>query len=105
MRVAVVGGKLQGIETCYLAHRAGWEVVLIDRDPSAPASGLCGTFVTGDILKEPKQLTGVIRHVDLVIPAVEDLESLRFLAKVSTENGIPLALDLRAYDTTAFQRL
>jgi pyrrolysine biosynthesis protein PylC len=28
----VVGGKLQGIEAAYLAHKAGWSVKVIDKD-------------------------------------------------------------------------
>jgi len=40
MIVAVVGGKLQGIEATYLAHKAGWDVLLIDTNPAVPASGL-----------------------------------------------------------------
>ena len=41
MRVAVVGGNLQGVEVAYLAHKAGWEVFLIDKRTGAPASGIC----------------------------------------------------------------
>ena len=26
MRIAVIGGKLQGVEATFLAHKAGWEV-------------------------------------------------------------------------------
>ena len=37
MRLAVVGGKLQGTEAAYLAGEAGYEVVLIDRRADSPA--------------------------------------------------------------------
>ena len=40
MRLAVVGGKLQGTEAAYLAGEAGYEVVLIDRRAERPAAGL-----------------------------------------------------------------
>lgn len=104
MRIAVVGGKLQGIETCYLARRVGWEVVLIDRDPHAPASGLCGAFFCRDIVKEPEELTQIISDVDLIIPAVEDFEALQCLAEVAKKDRIPLALDLEAYATASSKK-
>jgi heterodisulfide reductase subunit A-like polyferredoxin len=37
MLVAVVGGNLQGVEATYLARKAGWEVILIDKNSNAPA--------------------------------------------------------------------
>ncbi|NIO05560.1 MAG: 3-methylornithine--L-lysine ligase PylC [Proteobacteria bacterium] len=104
MRIAVVGGKLQGIETCYLARRAGWEVVLIDRDPRAPASGLCSAFFCRDIVKEPEELTQIISDVDLIVPAVEDFETLQCLAGVAKKDSIPLALDLDAYAITSSKK-
>jgi pyrrolysine biosynthesis protein PylC len=48
MRVVVAGGKLQGIEAAYLAHQAGWSVLLIDREASPPARGLCDQFCPGE---------------------------------------------------------
>ena len=38
MKVAIVGGKLQGTEAVYLAKLAGFESILIDRNPEVPAS-------------------------------------------------------------------
>jgi len=49
MLVAVVGGNLQGVEATYLARKAGWEVILIDKNSNAPASGMCNYFVKGDV--------------------------------------------------------
>ena len=49
MLVAVVGGNLQGVEATYLAKKAGWEVVLIDRRSIVPASGLCDRFIRLDV--------------------------------------------------------
>ena len=43
MRLAIVGGKLQGTEAAYLGLKAGYEVVLIDRRSDVPASGLAST--------------------------------------------------------------
>jgi pyrrolysine biosynthesis protein PylC len=104
MRVAVVGGKLQGVEACYLAHRAGWEVILIDRRRSPPASGMCDRFFCLDIVHQPSQLDQAIRHVDFVIPAMEDAEGLRSLTEASVRVKVPLAFDPAAYATTSSKR-
>lgn len=104
MRVAVVGGKLQGIETCYLARQAGWEVILIDKNPSIPACGLCDVFVCKDVVRQSEELSGIIRDVDLMIPAMEDAEGLRCLAETAARSEIPLALDRHAYATTSSKR-
>jgi pyrrolysine biosynthesis protein PylC len=104
MRVAVVGGKLQGIETCYLAHRAGWEVILIDKDPAAPASGLCDVFVCHDVVRQSEEVGGIIRDVDLIIPAMEDTEGLRCLAATAAAREIPLAFDPDAYAITSSKK-
>jgi len=37
MRVLVFGGRLQGIEAIYLCKKAGYENILVDKDPQAPA--------------------------------------------------------------------
>ena len=43
MLIAVVGGKLQGVEAVYLAKKAGWKTLVIDKNPDVPAAG----YVTG----------------------------------------------------------
>ena len=45
MLIAVIGGKLQGVEAVYLAQKAGWEILVIDKNPDAPATGLCDKFL------------------------------------------------------------
>ena len=65
MRVAIVGGKLQGIEAAFLAHEAGWEVVLIDKKPNVPASGLCQSFYQYDVTEESLSLLQALQEVDL----------------------------------------
>jgi pyrrolysine biosynthesis protein PylC len=104
MKVAVVGGKLQGIEACYLASRIGWDVTLIDRNPCVPASGLCGGFVCIDILREPAKLAAVIRDVDLIIPAMEDPAGLQCLSETAAKIRTPLALDPHAYAVTSSKK-
>lgn len=100
MRVAIVGGKLQGVEAAFLAHEAGWEAVLIDKKSSVPASGLCRSFYQCDVVKDVSSLRRIIEKVDLIIPALEDVAALRALQKCAADASIPLAYDARAYFIT-----
>jgi|GEM_PF-91787 len=96
MLVAVIGGKLQGIEATYLAHKTGWEVLLIDTNPAVPASGLCDFFVPMDITDEG-WLDPVLKDVDLIIPATENRKVLNTLSKGCRDAAIPFAYDAHAY--------
>ena len=104
MRVAVVGGKLQGVEATYLAHKAGWEVILIDKDSKVPAAGLCDIFYQLDITTETSGLSSVIKTVDLVIPALEDTVALERLRKSTAREDIPLAYDAAAYAVSSSKK-
>ncbi len=92
MRVAVVGGRLQGVEAAYLANKAGWEVVLIDRETDVPASGLCHSTRKVDVTDQAGMLS-VLRDFDLIIPALEDPNALHALEAISLKTGVPLAFD------------
>lgn len=96
MLVAVAGGNLQGVEAAYLSRKAGWEVLLIDRKPLVPASGLCHSFAQLDITSS-KDLAHVLNGVDLVIPALENDAALACLDRVTRKNGIPFAFDPAVY--------
>jgi len=98
--VAVVGGKLQGIEAAYLAHKAGWGVKVIDKDSGVPASGLGDLFLQLDVTAE-QALTPVLNDVDLVIPALEDDEALRCLDRWTRSRNIPFAFDSAAYSISS----
>jgi pyrrolysine biosynthesis protein PylC len=96
MLVAIIGGKLQGVELVYLAHKAGWEVIVIDKGPVVPASGLSDKFVQLDV-KDTGSLETVLKGVDLVIPANENSKTLDILHRWCSAKGIPLAFDAEAY--------
>lgn len=96
MIVAIAGGALQGLEITYLARKAGFETILLDRRTDAPATGLCHRFVALD-LTDPEALNGALRTVDLVLPATENAQALRSLVQWCEENGVPLAFDPEAY--------
>jgi pyrrolysine biosynthesis protein PylC len=94
--VAVAGGNLQGVEAAYLSRKAGWDVLVMDRKPMVPASGLCQSFARLDMTSE-KDLAYALSGVDLVIPALENDAALACLGRVTRNNGIPLAFDPAAF--------
>ena len=96
MLVAVIGGNLQGVEAAYLAEKAGWDVLVIDKDRRAGASLICDRFLPLTITSEV-DLHDILRRVDLIIPALENDGVLAVLEKWSLETAIPLAFDMEAY--------
>ena len=96
MLVAVVGGNLQGVEATYLAKKAGWEVLLVDRMSVVPASGLCDRFIRMDITGG-EDLSKPLGDVDLIIPALENQSALSFLDQWAREKGIAFVFDPDAY--------
>jgi pyrrolysine biosynthesis protein PylC len=98
--VAVAGGNLQGLEAAYLSQKAGWDVLVMDRKPMAPAKGLCHTFARLDVTSE-KDLAQALSGIDLVIPALENDAALACLDRVTRNNAIPFAFDPAAYAISA----
>ncbi|MGW8301199.1 MAG: 3-methylornithine--L-lysine ligase PylC [Desulfobacterales bacterium] len=96
MLVAVAGGNLQGVEAAYLSRKAGWDVLVIDRKPMVPATGLCHSFARLDVTSE-KDLAQALSGVDLVMPALENDDALACLDRVTRNNGIPFAFDPAAF--------
>ncbi|MCP4612510.1 MAG: 3-methylornithine--L-lysine ligase PylC [Planctomycetes bacterium] len=96
MLVAIVGGNLQGVEAAYLAKKAGWEVLLIDKNPQAGASLMCDRFVPLTITTDSDPHK-ILKQVELIIPAIENNSVLDILNQWSLETGIPLAFDMEAY--------
>jgi len=94
--VAIIGGNLQGIEAVYLAKKAGWQVLLIDKDPHAAASLMCDRFMPLAITTK-RDLDKIPKQVDLIIPAIENNSVLGILKEWSSETRIPLAFDMEAY--------
>jgi pyrrolysine biosynthesis protein PylC len=96
MVVAIAGGALQGLELTYLANKAGFETLLLDRRRDAPATGICDRFAAID-LTDRVALRGALRSVDLVFPATEDAQALQTLHDWCSENRTPLAFDADTY--------
>lgn len=100
MQIAIMGGKLQGLEAAYLARKAGWQTLLFDENPSVPASGLCDRTIRVDIHRR-EDLLPHLNGVDLIIPALEDQEALVALKLIADKCGIPMAFDPVAYAVTS----
>jgi len=96
MKIAVVGGGLQGVEAAYLAHKAGWNVLLIDKRSHPPASGLSDEFIQLDVTRID-DFADVAKTVDIVIPANENEPALQALHQWSLASDTPLAFDIEAY--------
>lgn len=96
MRIAVVGGKLQGLEIVYLAIKAGFSTLLIDRNEKVPASELCDELHQFHFKKEGRW-PGKTGKIDLIFPALEDTFTLGLLKKWAAHIGVPIVLDLNAY--------
>jgi len=96
MLVAIAGGALQGLEMTYLARKAGYETLLLDRRPDAPARGISQRFAAID-LTDHEALTGALESVDLVLPATENTEALQSLVDWCKANRTPMAFDPWAY--------
>ena len=100
MRVAVVGGRLQGLEALYLAKKAGWETVLIDRNSNIPALNFCDRFFLLNASSE-EGMAAALDGADLIIPAFENRPALDQLTDTAAKLKIPIAIDLKAYDVSA----
>jgi len=100
MRIAIIGGKLQGVEAIYLAHKAGWETVLIDSSSRLPASGLADIRHQFDI-SEISRFTSALEGVDLIIPATENRRALNILEKWSRTSPIPVMFDSNTYNISS----
>jgi len=96
MLVAIAGGALQGLEVTYLAKKAGFETLLLDKQRDAPATGICDRFVAID-LTDHEALTGALGSVDLVLAATENAQALQSLVRWCEKNWMPLAFDPGAY--------
>jgi 3-methylornithine--L-lysine ligase len=97
VRLLIVGGKLQGTEAAYLAGKAGWETVLVDRREAPPAAGLADRHVVADVTADEDLARRLVTSCDAVLPACEDETTLAWLAERVPAWGTPFLFDLDAY--------
>lgn len=103
--IVIVGGKLQGSEAAYLGREAGIEVVLIDRDPQAPARRLCTKFICGDVLSDDPEVLEALERADMILPTMENDGVLEGLDRICRERGYVLAFDWEAYKISSSKRI
>lgn len=96
MNIAILGGKLQGLEACYLAQKAGWNTLLIDKSRDVPAYPLCDHFLHIDI-RDWQDVSAELRHIDLLLPALENMQAIGPFQALSEHLGIPCIFDPHAY--------
>ncbi len=96
MLIAVVGGKLQGVEAVYLAQKAGWETVVIDKNPHALATQLCSRFIEFEFSIE-YPIPPSCPEVDIILPALEDIDVLTAIKIWAQKENTPFIFDLDAY--------
>ncbi|MEN3024954.1 MAG: 3-methylornithine--L-lysine ligase PylC [Candidatus Methanosuratincola petrocarbonis] len=101
VRICIVGGKLQGMEAVYLARKAGFETILIDKKPNPPASSLAEESHVVDIVKDYDKAKSLFKLSDMVLPALEDPWALSSAEKACKELGLPYLQDRTAFEMTS----
>lgn len=101
MKLGVVGGLLQGMEAAYLAKKAGYETIVIDRNEKAPAISLADSSEILDINLEKSKAKRIFGDCDAVMPANENIETLVSIDKIARETGVDLLFDLNAYNISS----
>lgn len=96
MLIAVIGGKLQGVEILYLARKAGYQTVLIDKNPEAIGRKLSDRFLQFRFsLEQPSPPN--CPPIDLILPAIENDEVLAAIGIWAKSIDTPLIFDPNAY--------
>ena len=128
MIVAIAGGNLQGVEAVYLAKKAGWYTIVMDKQPHPPASGLCDQFIQIDLVDlappvghetpdlamdaAPQNVDSMgsshkegafaaMQSADFILPALENDEALAALLNFAKHHNIPLAYCPEAYSISS----
>ncbi len=104
MRIAVVGGKLQGLEILYLAAMAGFKTLLLDKNENIPAQNLCDAFIRFNF-STTTQWPATDSKIDLIYPALEDLPTLELIVKWGKRIRVPVVFDLHAYRVSSSKHL
>lgn len=97
MKIAIVGGKLQGTEAVYLAKKAGYISTVIDIDDGVMASKICDKFVCGDVINEDENVLRALKEADIILPAMENLDVIKAIYTIAEKNNLLVAFDLNAY--------
>lgn len=104
MKIGIVGGALQGMEAVYLSKKAGFDTLVLDRRPNAPALSLSDEGECIDVVKDPHKAGELLCGCDAVIPACEELDALVQLDKMMRDAEIPLLFDIKAYELSSSKK-
>ena len=96
--VAIIGGKLQGLEAVLLCSQCGYESLLIDINPDALAGSLADRFVVSDVIRRDREAIEAMEEADFVLPANENAELLKAICSICDERNLKLAFDRNAYE-------
>lgn len=102
--IVIVGGRLQGTEAALLGKEAGFQVILIDQDPMAPARKLCTRFINKNVLSGDEDVLAALDAADMVLPTMENLPVLDGLQTLCESRGIRFAFDWNAYKITSSKK-
>ena len=100
VQVAIIGGRLQGTEAAYLAKKAGFYSILIDKDENPPAKGLCDAFLKLDVREESTCLVEALASCDFILPTTENADALSALRRLQVAHKLNMAFDFDAYAVT-----
>jgi pyrrolysine biosynthesis protein PylC len=95
--ICIIGGKLQGFEVTYLAHKAGMDVILVDRREKPLIHKVVDGFHCFDVVRESEKLIELSENVDAIIPVNENLKTIDFLRSVKDKLACPVLFDFDAY--------
>lgn len=104
-KVAIIGGKLQGLEVVYLAKKAGITSLVIDRNENVISRNLCDEFFCCDIREKSDELVEILKSADFVLPAIENDEVLIAITEICKKHNLKLAFDLEAYKISSSKLL
>jgi pyrrolysine biosynthesis protein PylC len=96
LKILIIGAKLQGLEAVYLAKKAGYETILVDKNSNAIASSIADKFIVMNVFEE-KAMKNLYQQVDVVVPMIEDEKVIEQVLKYGLEMDIPVVADLEAY--------
>lgn len=100
MNTVIIGGRLQGVETAYLAKKSGWHTTVVDMEENVPAAGICDKFECGDAT-DTEFVKKVLCGADFIIPAIENFNVLSCVKKCADSAGIPMLYDEKAYNLSS----
>ncbi len=103
MKIVVVGAKLQGLEIVYLAKKAGYYSILIDKNENPPAKALADEFHQIDIFNEEAMME-ILNTADALIPALENEPVLLKLLEYQKQTNIKFLFDMDCYKISSSKK-